>query len=125
MSSKNLVERILGTFGAKDVQGVGLVGVVPIPPEMKRTQKVLVIWDDSGEGFWIGSVFASSDELSPSTALKLSEQIPYGISTMDGEYHVKHYMYFDDVTEERLKHHYLKVAIHADQLEEYTGADKN
>ena len=125
MSSKKQIEKILGAFGAMDVEGIGLLGMVPIPPDSKRTQKVYVIWDENGQGFWIASTFASSGDLSPSTALKLSEEIPYGISTMDGDFQVKHYMFFDDATDERLKQHYIMVAIHADRLEEYTGADKH
>ena len=125
VTSKKQVENILSEYGAKEAEGAGLIGLVPMPPDKKRTQMVYVVWDGSGEGFWIASTFASSGDLSAGVALKLSEDIPYGISTVDGDFQVKHYMYFDDVTEERLKQHYLMVAMWADRLEQYTGEDKH
>jgi|LauGreDrversion4_2_1035121.scaffolds.fasta_scaffold759384_1 hypothetical protein len=123
MSSRKIVEKILSEFGAVPVEDIGLVGVVPIFPELKRSQKVMVLWNYDGESFWIASTFASQGDLTAQMALKLSEDIPYGIGTLNGDFQLKHFMQFSEVEPNSLKSHYIRVGVFADQLEEYTGND--
>lgn len=125
MNIPKLIAKSLKDLHVEEIEGVGFRGTIPIAPKFERTQVVMVIYGGV-KGCIIASNFASTRDMTPQMAFKLAAEIPYGISLTDGdgEYHVKHVIFEDDITEAAIRRHYLLVGMIADQLEEYTGADK-
>mgnify|MGYP007078187300 CR=1 FL=1 len=118
--SRELVSRIFDEFHAENVDDLGLRCVLPIG-ESGRTQVVLVVF--TGTGFWITSPFASVEEMPPKVAFKIGNDSPYGIAEAEGMYHVKHFVFFEEVDERITLLHGYAVAMWADKLEEYSGKD--
>jgi hypothetical protein len=112
----------LKDLGARRAGDSGISGLVDLPDGKGRTQAVSIAWGD--EGLWILSPFASDKDLTAASALKLAEQIYYGIGTVDGNFVVKHWLDERELSEEILISHYAGVAVAADFLERFTGDDK-